>query len=82
MISLLSKYRNLTPFICKVEIEGAESGLFEDASWVDEFPALIVELHEWLLPKERRSGTFLEAVANRDRDFIVFRENIVSVKNC
>jgi FkbM family methyltransferase len=79
--NLLSQYKHLRPFICKVDIEGAESDLFADAAWVDEFPVIIVELHDWLFPTERRSRAFLSAVANQDRDFVLLGENIVSVKN-
>lgn len=79
--TLLERHRTLRPFICKVDIEGAESDLFENASWIDEFPVLIVELHDWLLPKGRRARSFLEAVACRDRDFVLFGHNVISVRN-
>ncbi len=79
--TLLSQYRGFRPFICKVDIEGAESDLFAAADWIDEFPVVIVELHDWLFPKELRSRPFLRALANQDRDFVILRENIVSMRN-
>jgi len=40
------------PFIVKVDIEGAELDLFSgNTEWVARTPLLIVELHDWLLPK-------------------------------
>jgi FkbM family methyltransferase len=82
MATLLKEYRALNPFICKIDIEGAESDLFDDdVSWVDEFPVLIVELHDWLFPRGGRARSFLKAIAHRDRDFVIFGENVISVRN-
>lgn len=70
------------PFIAKFDIEGAEAELFsQDTDWVDEFPLLIIELHDWLLPGSGNSRNFLRCVAARNRDFVYIGENIFSIKN-
>jgi len=70
------------PFIAKVDIEGGEAELFSrDTEWVDHFPVLIVELHDWLLPRGGSSRSFLQCVAGRDRDFVFQGENVFSIAN-
>ena len=72
----------MEPFIAKIDIEGAERDLFQEpTAWVDRFPLLIVELHDWLLPKQRTAAPFLTCVAQRDRDFVHLGENIFSIRN-
>jgi FkbM family methyltransferase len=82
--ALVREKRNagFTPFIAKIDIEGAEAELFSaDTAWVDDFPLLIVELHDWLLPKSGSSHSFLRCIAGRDRDFVYWGENIFSIAN-
>ncbi len=70
------------PLIVKIDIEGAEDTLFDEPNeWVNLFPVLIIELHDWLLPKKRTSQGFLKCIANLDRDFIYANENIFSIRN-
>jgi FkbM family methyltransferase len=70
------------PFIAKIDIEGGEEALFStDTDWVDEFPLLIIELHDWLLPRSGSSRNFLRCVAGRNRDFVYVGENVFSIKN-
>jgi FkbM family methyltransferase len=70
------------PFIAKIDIEGAERDLFEEpTAWVDRFPLLIIELHDWLLPKQRTAQPFLKCVAQRNRDFVYVGENVFSIRN-
>jgi FkbM family methyltransferase len=39
-------------FICKIDIEGFESNLYSaNTEWVRLFPIIIIELHDWMLPK-------------------------------
>ncbi len=76
------KSTGYVPFIVKIDIEGGEKELFsEQTSWIDEFPILIIELHDWLLPKMRTSQSFIKAIAGHDRDFVYAGENIFSLKN-
>jgi FkbM family methyltransferase len=70
------------PFIAKIDIEGGEADLFTPPTdWVDRFPLLTVELHDWLLPGQGTSRSFLQCVAARNRDFVHIGENIFSIRN-
>lgn len=82
--ALVARYRDegCIPFAIKIDIEGAEADLFSnDVRWIDEFPLMMVELHDWLYPGERTSRNFLRAVAELDRDFVYLDENIFSIRN-
>lgn len=81
---LLEKYdaSGYTPFIIKIDIEGFESELFsKNTEWVEKFPLLIMELHDWMLPKSANSNNFLKTIANANRDFIFSGENVFSLSN-
>ena len=70
------------PFIAKIDIEGFENDLFsKNTSWVELFPIIIIETHDWMLPREGNARNFLRAVSQHDRDFILFGENVVSIAN-
>jgi len=70
------------PYIVKVDIEGAESDLFSgNTEWVARTPLVIVELHDWLLPKSGTSRSFLECISKLDRDFVQQHEDIFSIAN-
>jgi FkbM family methyltransferase len=70
------------PFIVKIDIEGGEEEVFSDnIEWIDRTPLIIVELHDWMMPKKRTSQSFLRAIVGRDRDFIHIGENIFSIAN-
>jgi len=70
------------PFIAKIDIEGGEEELFSrNVDWVDLFPLLIIELHDWLLPRSGSSRNFLRCMAERNRDFVYIGENIFSIQN-
>ncbi len=65
------------PVVAKIDIEGGESDLFADAcEWMDLFPCIIIELHDWMLPGKGTSRNFLKQVAARDLDFVHRGENI------
>jgi hypothetical protein len=42
---------------------------------------MIVELHDWMLPRTANSANFLKAVAARNRDFVFRGENVFSIRN-
>ncbi len=70
------------PFLIKIDIEGAEDNLFwTTTSWIDKFPLLMLEPHDWLYPKQRVSRNFLRAIVEKDRDFVIQGEHIVSIRN-
>jgi len=70
------------PFIVKVDIEGGEADLFAaNTQWVASTPLLIVELHDWMLPRSGNSRMFLQCVSQLDRDFVYIGEDIYSIAN-
>lgn len=76
------EYGDCTLFLVKVDIEGFEHNLFSsNTNWIDRCAILIIELHDWMLPKSANSANFLKAVSDRDRDFVFRGENVFSIKN-
>jgi FkbM family methyltransferase len=70
----------VVPFICKLDIEGAESGLFDDAAQTfGSFPVIVIELHDWMLPGQGSSRSFLEYHLASRRDLLHRGENLFSV---
>ncbi len=70
------------PLIAKIDIEGFEADVFAaNTGWIDEFFAIFIELHDWMLPGKRSSGTFQAAMSTRD-DFEIFLkgENLIYVR--
>lgn len=70
------------PFIAKIDIEGFESNLFsENTAWVDQFPVIIIELHDRMMPRQANSANFLRVIGQLNRDFIYHGENVFSISN-
>lgn len=70
------------PFIAKIDIEGFEAELFsQNTEWIERFPLLIVELHDWMLPHSASTGPFLRAISAQNRDFLYYDENVFSISN-
>jgi len=70
------------PFIVKIDIEGGEHDLFsENTEWVAKTPLIIIELHDWLLPRKATSRPFLQCISSYDRDFVYIGEHIFSIDN-
>ncbi len=70
------KYSKLFPFIFKIDIEGGESNLFsKNTEWIDQFPLIIIELHDWLLPFQGNSKSLLNAISRLDFDMVIKGEN-------
>jgi len=64
----------------KVDIEGAEDGLFTgDTTLNGLFPLIVIEPHDWLLPGQLTLNKFLEFHIAAGRDFCMKDENIISV---
>lgn len=85
MAMLLRSYgpqKGFRPFILKIDVEGAEAELFSaNTEWIDEFPIIVIELHDWLFPGKKTSLPFLQAISSRDRDFLYIDENVFSIRN-
>lgn len=68
---------NAKPLIFKIDIEGAEDDLFsKNTHWMKDFPLIIIELHDWMLPFTGSSKNFLKAVVQYEFDFLHRGENI------
>lgn len=68
---------NTKPLIFKIDIEGAEADLFsKNTHWMKEFPLIIIELHDWMLPFSGSSKNFIKAVAQYEFDLVYRGENI------
>jgi len=79
---IYSSHAGFFPFIVKIDVEGAEWDLFSgNTEWVARTPIIIVELHDWLLPKGGTSRPFLQCISKLDRDFISIGEDIYSIAN-
>lgn len=79
---ILSAHNELIPFVIKIDIEGFEDDLFStDTEWVKEFPILIIEPHDWMLPNQANSHNFLRVMAQQKNDFVLNGENIFSILN-
>lgn len=79
---LLSRYAALVPFIIKIDIEGFENNLFSrNTEWLDKFPLLVMETHDWMLPRAGNSRNFLREVSKFDRDFLFHAKTVFSVSN-
>ncbi len=77
---ILDAHADCVPFIVKLDIEGAESGIFAaEAAWLDRVPLLIVEPHDWMLPRQRSAQPVFRRLARADRDFVLVGENLISM---
>jgi FkbM family methyltransferase len=70
------------PLICKIDIEGSEKDVFRaNDNWIDRFPLIIIELHDWLLPGTSNSKNFLSAISKRNFDVVYHGENMFCFNN-
>jgi FkbM family methyltransferase len=79
---ILERHPTCQPFICKIDIEGAEDELFsKNTDWLSAFPVVVIELHDWMIPGRAGALNFLRLVSGLDRDFLLDGENIWSIAN-
>ena len=68
------------PFLLKVDIEGGEKSLFDgDTGPINQFPLIILEPHDWLLPGRQTSQEFFRFHVAAGREFCMKHENVASV---
>lgn len=68
------------PFLLKIDIEGAEASLFSgDTTAINQFPLIILEPHDWMLPGKLPSQPFLRFHVASSREFCLNNENIASI---
>lgn len=69
-----------SPFLLKVDIEGAEKSLFAGpASELDKFPLIVVEPHDWMFPGQGTSIEFFRFHSQSGREFAMNHENVASI---
>lgn len=69
--------RGAFPFLYKIDIEGSEADLFSgNTSWLEKFPCLVIELHDWMLPFSGNSTNFQRAIGTGDWDIMPRGENL------
>ncbi len=80
--SIYGAHPECFPFLVKIDIEGAEGELFSaNTEWVASTPVIVIELHDWLLPRGRTSQSFLRCISELNRDFVYRGENVFSIAN-
>jgi FkbM family methyltransferase len=68
------------PFLLKIDIEGAEKSLFNaDFAAFADFPLIILEPHDWLLPGQLSSQSFFRFHVTSGREFCMKHENVASI---
>jgi len=61
---IIDKVQDGEPLIIKIDVEGAEEAIFRsNTSWVTKTPLIMIELHDWVLPKRRISSNFIACIA-------------------
>ena len=69
-------------FLVKIDIEGAESEVFKhSADWLDDAAAVIIELHDWLLPGQGTSKNFFKRISEHNLDVVLQGENLLLFKS-
>ena len=79
---VISDGANQAPFICKLDIEGAERHLTEtDWDHILEYKVVVIEPHDWMMPTMHTSFGFMQAHANSKfkRDLVIVGENLWSI---
>lgn len=67
--------------LVKIDIEGAESEVFrEPGQWLQKVPAIVIELHDWLLPGQGTSTNFFKRISEYPFDVILQGENLLVFK--
>ncbi|QEC41029.1 FkbM family methyltransferase [Pseudobacter ginsenosidimutans] len=79
--SLQNQFGFTTIDILKIDIEGSEKDLFENAdhSWLANTKCLIIELHDRM--KEGCSKVFFQAISQYDFSFSMKGENLIFINN-
>ena len=75
--SIREKYPDFVPFIIKIDIEGFEVDLLKtNNAWIDEFPLVVFEMHDWMNPWSGSGHSFLSALTRKKRDYLIIGENV------
>lgn len=78
---LNSSRKDLALFLVKIDIEGFERDLFEtNLDWLDDAFAVIIEPHDWMLPGQHSSKTFMQAMSSRNFEIFIVGENLLFLR--
>ena len=67
----------ITLFIVKIDIEGAQKHLFSsNTNWIEHTHLIMLELDDWLLPWQGTSRTFFSALSAYPFDYLIRGEAI------
>ena len=78
--ALIELAEGAEPFIAKIDIEGAECGLFTaHLDILARFPLIVLEPHDFCMPGQEISSGFFAFHAQQRRDFLFANENVFSV---
>jgi FkbM family methyltransferase len=67
--------------LAKIDIEGFENELFAaNTDWVDGLQALVIETHDWMLPRQAISNNLLRVISRKPRHFVIHGEHIASFR--
>jgi FkbM family methyltransferase len=74
---ILARHATSRTVIVKIDIEGAETGLFaENTGWLERVDLLIIELHDWMLPWKQSARPVLARLSGLPMDFVSRGENL------
>ena len=78
---IISTFHDCDLFLVKVDIEGFEKDLFAySTEWLALTSAVIIELHDWMLPGQGTSLSFQKAIAQYDFEMFFKGENLFYIK--
>jgi FkbM family methyltransferase len=76
--NLIEQAGNCRCIIVKLDIEGGESALFRsNTEWLGEANVVLIELHDWLFPRQHRSRNFFRALHKYDFEIVLAGENLI-----
>jgi FkbM family methyltransferase len=66
-----------SPFIVKIDIEGAQESLFKsNTDWVSKTHMIVIELDDWLMPWQGTSRAFFSCVSRYPFDYLMSGESL------
>jgi FkbM family methyltransferase len=72
----------LSPFILKLDVEGAEKEILEiQPTCLSKFPAIFIETHDFMFPRKGHARPVLKTLSALNNDFLIKGENILSIRN-
>ena len=78
---VLAREENSGLLLVKIDVEGAELEVFRyTAPWMDAVTAIVIELHDWLLPGEGTSKNLFKRLAEHSFDVVLRGENLLLFK--